>query len=121
MRCFRIHDPLNCERDAGVNCIQVSLRNGEERDIGNGKAYDEAERARKIPEGRPDDRALIVAIGSHIDAKANITPSHEIYYLIQYASTYFKNRWFLEGPARWAEHALGADGIGEFKYSPRGS
>ncbi|TWU22967.1 hypothetical protein Pla52o_25000 [Novipirellula galeiformis] len=82
--------------------------------------YDEAERARKIPEGRPDGRALIVAIGSHIDAKANIPPSHEIYYLIQYASTYFKNRWFLEGPARWAEHALGADGFGECKYSPRG-
>lgn len=117
---FGYIDPLNCERYAGVNCIQVSIRNRREGDIGNGKSYDEAERARKTPEGRTDDRALMVAIGSHIDAKANITPSHETFHLIQYASTYFKNRWFLEGQARWAEHALGADGMGEFKYSSRG-
>jgi hypothetical protein len=61
-----------------------------------------------------------MSIGRHVDARKNITPSHEFFHLIQYGATYFKNPWYLEGLARWSEHGLAPDGVGESKYSARG-
>jgi hypothetical protein len=61
-----------------------------------------------------------MSIGTHVNAIKNITPAHETFHLIQYGITYFKKKWYLEGMARWSEHALSADGLGEVKYSPRG-
>ena len=113
-------DPLTSERYPGVTCIQVFLR--ERAEIGglNGVAFDEAQRARPIPEGRPDDRAIVIAVGCHVVAAKNVTPAHELFHLIQYGATYFKKGWFLEGQARWSEHALFEGGLGDVKYSPRG-
>ena len=110
-------DPLGGERYEGVNCIQVSLRylGG-----GNGLAFDESQRARKIPEGRSTDRAIVMRVRCDLDPKKNITPAHETFHLVQYGATYFKNSWYLEGMARWAEHALAKGGLGPVKYSPTG-
>ncbi|WP_160168294.1 SHD1 domain-containing protein [Novipirellula maiorica] len=113
-------DPLTSERYPGVTCIEVYLRDREEFGGGNGAAYDESQRARKIPEGKPDDRAIVMNIGRHVVASQNITPAHEFFHLVQYGATYFKRRWFLEGQTRWSEHALGKDGIGDVKYFPQG-
>jgi hypothetical protein len=110
-------DPFGCERYKKVNCIQVSLR---DLGGGNGLAFDESQRARKIPEGKPTDRAIVMSINCKLNPMKNITPAHEMFHLVQYGATYFKNSWYLEGMTRWSEHALAREAIGQVKYSPRG-
>ncbi|QDT31369.1 hypothetical protein [Thalassoglobus polymorphus] len=113
-------DPFESERYKGVTCIQVSLRDRNEMGGGNGIAFSSSQRARLIPEGKKEDRALVIAIASQVDPLNNVTPAHELFHLIQYGATYFKNPWYLEGLARWSEHGLGRDGIGDIKYSQQG-
>ncbi len=48
----------------------------------------------------------------------NLTPAHELFHLFQYGYTMFKNPWFLEGMARWAEFAL-RKGAGQAGHLPR--
>ena len=117
---LKFPDPLQGERYDGVDCIEIYLRERSEIGGGNGLAFESAQRAKKIDEGKRDDRTLVIAIGKHVEAPKNITPAHEFFHLIQYSTTYFKNKWYLEGMARWSEHALHTDGVGEVKYSPRG-
>ncbi len=114
---LKFPDPRGGERYKKVNCIQVSLR---DLGGGNGLAFDEFQRARQIPEGKPTDRAIVMAMNCKLNPMKNITPAHETFHLVQYGATYFKNSWFLEGIARWAEHALAREGLGQIKYSPRG-
>lgn len=59
-------------------------------------------------------------IGRNVAPSRNVTPAHELFHLIQYGATYFKNGWFLEGQARWSEHAMSEGGIGEVQYPPDG-
>ena len=114
---LKFPDPLGGDRYQNVNCIQVSLR---DLGGGNGLAFDESQRARKIPEGKATDRAIVMRVRNTLDPMKNITPAHETFHLVQYGATYFKNSWYLEGMARWSEHALANDGIGLVKYSPTG-
>lgn len=114
---LKFPDPLGGERYEKANCIQVSLR---DLGGGNGLAYDSSQRARQIPEGKATDRAIVMAINCKLNPMKNITPAHETFHLVQYGATYFKNSWFLEGMARWSEHALAREGLGHVKYSPRG-
>ena len=113
-------DPFKSERYPGLTCLEVRIWDRSEIGGGNGVAFESAQRARDIPEGKAGDRAIVMSIGKHVDARKNITPAHEFFHLIQYGTTYFKNPWYLEGQARWAEHGLGLDAVGETKYSPRG-
>lgn len=113
-------DPLQSERYPGVTCIEVRIWERNEIGGGNGVAFESSQRARSLPEGRPTDRAIVMSIGTHVDARKNITPAHEFFHLIQYGATYFKNPWYLEGMARWSEHALAEEGIGALKYAPTG-
>jgi hypothetical protein len=113
-------DPFESERYKGVTCIQVFLRDRAEINGVNGVAFSAAQRARSIPEGKPDDRALVMAVSIQLDPIKNVSPAHETFHLVQYGATYFKRSWYLEGQARWAEHALAEDGVGEIKFSPRG-
>ena len=117
---LKFPDPLQSERYDGVDCIEVSLRERSEIGGGNGVAFESAQRAKKIDAGKPSDRTLVIAIGKHVESPKNITPAHEFFHLIQYSTTYFKNRWYLEGMARWSEHGLHTDGVAEVTYSPRG-
>ena len=110
-------DPFKSERYKGVTCVEAYVRPFEK---GNGLAFESAQRARKIPEGKPNDRTLVMRIGAHVVPSKNITPAHEFFHLIQYSTTYFKNPWYLEGMARWAEHSLAKEGVGPVKYDPRG-
>jgi hypothetical protein len=113
-------DPFKSERYSGVTCVEVRIWDRAEIGGGNGVAFESPQRAREIPQGKPSDRALVMSIGKHVDARKNITPSHEFFHLIQYSVTYFKNPWYLEGLARWAEHGLQLDGVGQSKYPSRG-
>lgn len=119
-RVLKFPDPFESERFKSPNCIQVSIRDRKEMGGNNGIAFSSAQRARKIPEGTPKDRCIVMSISSQLDPTKNVTPTHETFHLVQYGATQFKNPWFLEGMARWSEHATGKDGIGEIKYSPRG-
>lgn len=119
-KVLKFPDPFECERYEGLTCIQVSVRDKSEIGGVNGVAFEAAQRARRIPEGKPSDQALVMAISSKLDPISNGTPAHELFHLIQYSATYFKKGWYLEGQARWSEHGLAKDGIGEVKYNPRG-
>lgn len=113
-------NPLKSERHTGVTCIEVSIRDRSEIGDVNGVAFEQSQRARRIPEGKPDDRTIVIAVARNVVASRNLTPAHELFHLIQYGATFFKKGWFLEGQARWSEHALGESGLGEVKYSTRG-
>ncbi len=114
---LKFPDPFESERYPGVTCIQVSLR---ELGGGNGLAFESAQRAVQIPEGKPSDRCLVMAINCKLNPIKNGTPAHEMFHLIQYSATYLKKAWYLEGQARWSEHALAKEGLGDIKYSPTG-
>lgn len=111
---------IKSERYPDLTCVELRIWDRSEIGGGNGVAFESPQRARDIPEGTRDDRALVMSIGKHVDARKNITPAHEFFHLIQYSTTYFKNPWYLEGMARWSEHALGGDGVGGVKYEVRG-
>jgi len=119
-RVLKFPAPFESDRFKGVNCIQVSILDRQAMGGLNGIAYSGAQRARNIPEGSPQDRCIVMAIASQLDPTKNATPTHETFHLVQYGATQFKNAWFLEGMARWAEHGTEKEGIGEIKYSPQG-
>lgn len=60
-----------------------------------------------IPSGDTDDTLSIgFRVASSVNAAADQTPAREFFHLIQYGVTSFKNTWFTEGTARWAEYGL---------------
>lgn len=112
-------DPLESERYPGVTCIQISVVPRERIKDRNGVAYRVAQRARSIPEGSPEDRAIVAAVALNVDPRKNLTPAHEVFHLIQYGATFFGNRWYLEGMARWSEQGLGKGGLKDAAIVPR--
>jgi hypothetical protein len=83
----------------------------------NGVAYDEMQRFNR--KGDPaNTRSLNFNVATTVKAPANLTPAHELFHLIQHGTTFFKNRWFTEGTARWSERALGTGGVGSGLRSP---
>lgn len=110
-------DPFDSGRFEGANCIQVSLLDRGRINGMNGVAYRVAQRAKSIPEGAAGDRSLVIGVATTVDARRNATPAHEFFHLIQYGSTYFSNRWFLEGMARWSEKGLASGVIGKTMLS----
>ncbi len=111
-------DPFDSKRFQGANCIEVSLLDRSRINGMNGVAYRIAQKAKPIPGGNSNDRALVIAVATTVDARSNATPAHEFFHLIQYGSTYFSNRWFLEGMARWSESGLASGGLGNKMLSP---
>lgn len=106
-------DPLQTERFRSASHIDISFRHKEVLKS-NGVTYDELQRYNK-----PGDPKGALSIGftlaTSVKAPANLTPAHEFFHLIQNSTTFFKNRWFTEGTARWSERALGAGGLGVAK------
>ncbi len=47
--------------------------------------------------------ALSIKLSNNL-SRTTLTPVHELFHLYQYGYTLFKNRWFTEGTARWAEY-----------------
>ena len=99
------HDPLKTERYRGVAWLDVHLLSKALLQF-NGVAYDEIQRF-----GRPNDPprtgSLCFDVATSVTPHANLAPSHELFHVIQNSTTYFKNRWFTEGTARWSERGLG--------------
>lgn len=103
-------DPLKTERFREARFIDISFRHKDVLKM-NGTAYDELQRYKK-PGDPPGTRSIAFTVATSVKAPANLTPAHEFFHLIQYSTTYFKNRWFLEGTARWSERGLGAGDLG---------
>ena len=116
-KVLKFPNPIGCKRYPNVTCITVSMRNLGGR---GGLSFDKSQPARHMPGTKPTDRTLPIRVGCDLNAAIGGTPAHETFHLVQYGATYFKNGWYLEGMARWSEHALGKEGLGPVKYSPSG-
>lgn len=103
-------EPLRTERFRSARFIDIHLRHKDVLKM-NGVAFDELQRFKK-PGDPADTLSICFNLATSVKAPENLTPSHEFFHLIQYSTTYFKNRWFLEGSARWSERALGAGDLG---------
>jgi hypothetical protein len=103
-------EPLKTERFRAARFIDISFRHKDVLKM-NGTAYDELQRYNK-PGDPPGTLSIAFTVATSVKAPSNLTPAHEFFHLIQYSTTYFKNRWFLEGTARWSERALGTGDLG---------
>jgi len=93
----RFPDPFTSSRYKGLDHILVFVRDKTHKILNgsNGKAYDEMRKNR-----------LIIAVARHINPSRNPTPAHEYFHCIQNGASYFKNSWYYEGLARWAEDGI---------------
>jgi hypothetical protein len=82
-----------------VNLLSFPLSPGGPR---NGVAYDELSSLARVQDGGKKVRVLVVDIANSLPAN-NATAAHELFHLYQNGYTFFKNRWYTEGTARWAE------------------
>lgn len=107
-------DPIKSERYKKAEYLDINLL--AKKTLGlSGSAYDGLQRFRREIDD-DETRAICFDIGTNVTPSGNPTPTHEYFHLIQYSMTYFKPRWYLEGMARWSEHAVSKDGIGKMKY-----
>lgn len=67
-----------------------------------GIAYDELSSFDRYRD-KARKKVLVMDISNDLPP-GNRTPAHELFHLYQNGYTFFKNRWFTEGTARWAEH-----------------
>lgn len=107
-------DPIKSERYKEATYLDINILAKSTLKL-QGVAYDELQSFKREidPAGT---RAICFDIASSITPQGNPTPTHEYFHLIQYSQTYFKPRWYLEGMARWSEHAVWKDGVDEIKY-----
>ncbi len=112
-------DPFKGERFEKAAFLDVNLLSKDALKS-NGITYDEMQRF-----NRPADPAgtlsLCFDVATPVHADTNLTPAHELFHVIQNGVTYFKNRWYSEGTARWSEAALGPGPAGSGKMGLRGS
>lgn len=106
-------DPFKSERFSKAQFLDIHLRHREALKA-NGVAYDELQRYNR-PGDPKGTLSLCFNVATSVKPSSNLTPAHEYFHLIQYGTTYFKNRWFTEGMARWSERGLGLGGLGPVK------
>ncbi|CAN0037641.1 unnamed protein product [Ectocarpus sp. 12 AP-2014] len=84
---------------AGVDRIYIGIRDQNN----NGMAFDPPHRDISSIE---QPCVLLIRLSNDLKT-GNLTPAHELFHLYQYGYTVFKNRWYLEGLARWSEGLIG--------------
>lgn len=72
------------------------------KDRGKGAAFDKVSRER-MADGTTLPCALKLIVDTSVNPLRNVTPAHELFHLYQYGYGVFKQRWYLEGMARWLE------------------
>ncbi len=55
--------------------------------------------------GGTPSRAITITLSNNLRT-GSVTPLHELFHAYQNGATMFKNRWYTEGTARWAESTL---------------
>ncbi len=117
---LKLRPPLESPRYAGrarfidVHVATPPFRPGAKRQ--NGQAGDAIVNYRRPCDPAGGVGALTIDIANDLPP-ANLTPAHELFHSFQYGYTLFKNAWFLEGTARWSEHAL-RRGVGRVEDLP---
>ncbi|MCP5557556.1 MAG: hypothetical protein H7A55_07350 [Verrucomicrobiaceae bacterium] len=106
-------DPFQTERFHSASFLDIHFRH---KDVlkANGVTYDELQHFNK-PGDPKDTVSICFNVATSVKAPANLTPAHEFFHLVQNSTTYFKNRWFTEGTARWSERGLGTGALGPAK------
>lgn len=97
--------PLKSKRYAGrAHYIDVNVLNFSNNKNGpkNGVAYDGTPKFNRSIVGKPSVNVLAIDISGSVKLKSN-SIEHELFHLYQNGYTYFKNRWYTEGTARWSE------------------
>ncbi len=108
---YHFPDPLESPRFQNVTSIEIDIDSRETMKA-NGYAYSGV---RKKSKHDPNERAIRIKVANTVNPHKNATPAHEYFHLIQYGATYFRNAWYLEGMACWAQ-----DCVSKKKY-PSGS
>lgn len=103
-------DPFQTERFRSAKYLDIHFRH---KDVlkSNGVTYDELQRFNR-PADPPGTLSLCFNVATSVKAPTNLTPAHEFFHVIQNSVTYFKNRWYTEGTARWSERGLGTGALG---------
>lgn len=109
---FKFPDPLESERYKGVTSIEVDIKSKATIGKYNGNS---ARRIRKQAKHNPNEQAIHFRVANTVEPHKNPTATHEYFHLLQYGATYFRNDWFKEGMARWAQ-----DAVQEIKEYPNG-
>jgi hypothetical protein len=108
-------DPFSTERFNTASFLDIHLRH---KDVlkKNGVAYDEMQSFKRTrdPEGT---LSLCFSVATCVHPSRELTPVHEFFHIIQNSITFFKNRWYTEGTARWSERALGLGGLGPVRLT----
>lgn len=99
---FGFPDPLGSQRYKNVNTIEVDIRLKKDMNNQNGLAFSNARKSKHDP----NVRSIYCNIASTVDPHKNPTAAHEYFHLLQYGTTYFRNGWYLEGMARWAQDSI---------------
>lgn len=110
---FNFPDPLASGRYKNVTSIEIDISTKDVMNKNTGQAFNNV---RKNSKHDPNERALHLRIVNTINPHKNVTPTHEYFHLVQYGATYFTNKWFLEGMARWSQ-----DAVSEIKKYPGGT
>ncbi|MBD3878067.1 MAG: hypothetical protein SR1Q5_00050 [Quinella sp. 1Q5] len=105
---FKFPDPLESERFKDVTSIEIDIESKQIMGRWNGNS---SQRVRKQSKHDPNERALHFRVANTVNPRKNSTPAHEYFHLLQYGVTYFRNNWFKEGTARWAQ-----DSVRKIKY-----
>ncbi|WP_241648481.1 peptidase [Rosenbergiella collisarenosi] len=75
---------------------------------GNGSAFDKVAHE-TFANGEQTPCGLKIMLSNRLDPKNNPTPAHELFHLYQYGYALFKQRWYLEGMAKWMETVFKPD------------
>lgn len=97
-------DPFKSKRFHPAKMVEIFFMGRERMKNASGIAYDELQKAKEEP---PGTKSIRFRMASDVQPHRNATPAHEYFHLIQYGNSYFKNSWYAEGTARWAEGLLG--------------
>ena len=84
---------------------------------GNGLAFDRVA-AETMSDGRQLPCGLKFVLNAALEPARNITPAHEFFHLYQYGYAVFKQKWYLEGMARWMENSFKAPEKNTWRLSP---
>lgn len=109
-KALKFPDPFKSPRYKNLSFIEVTLLNKALLKGSSGLAFDELMDSRGRND-KPGEKAIRINLSRDVNPIKNLTASHEMFHLIQNGATYFKNRWYTEGMARWSEMGLGNNEI----------
>jgi hypothetical protein len=98
-----------------INLMKMPLKTGGAK---NGMAYDGIQDFKRKND-RDGLRVLAIDISNNLSS-TNPTPCHELFHLYQNGYTMYKNKWYTEGTARWAEKIM-EQSLGEIGALPKNS